>query len=80
MPPYIVIDLYQKRWCIEREGRWGFPSMSNHAVEDAFNTVKRHRKPKKKLIIAPFPDKQQDSNQFFFQSPLKTSLTNGLRA
>ena len=41
LPPYVVIDLYQKRWRIEREGRWGFPSLSNHAVEDAFNTVKR---------------------------------------
>jgi hypothetical protein len=41
LPPYVVADLYRKRWRIERERRWGFPSMSNHAVEDAFNTVKR---------------------------------------
>ena len=41
LPPYVVADLYRKRWRIEREGRWGFPSLSNHAVEDAFNTVKR---------------------------------------
>ena len=47
LPPYVVADLYRQRWRIEREGRWGFPhsrtspSLSNHAVEDAFNTVKR---------------------------------------
>lgn len=185
LPPYVVIDLYQKRWRIEREGRWGFPSLSNHAVEDAFNTVKRllglsylwtgsingiklqiwatcgatprrfpplgnahrwlfyailvdlgdaiadeialpvdrislemiyrglyyfhgascrgeasdpvkyfarpdiqkclaivkrQRKPKQKLILAPFPDKQRGSDQFFFQSSSKSPLTSCLQA
>ena len=41
LPPYVVADLYRRRWRIEREGRWGFPSLSNHAVEEAFNLVKR---------------------------------------
>ncbi len=31
--------------------------------------VKRQGKPNKKLIVAPFPEKQRGSNQFFFQSP-----------
>jgi len=155
---------YGFRAWIEREGRWGFPSLSNHAVEDAFNTVKRllglsylwtgsingiklqiwatwlfyavlvdlgdaiadeislpvdrislemiyrglyyfhgastrgeasdpvkyfadhdnqkclgivkrQRKPKQKLIVAPFPDKQRGSDQFFFQSSSKLALT-----
>ncbi len=42
--------------------------------------VKRQRKPNKKLIIAPFPEKQRGSNQFFFQSPPKSSLTTCLQA
>lgn len=42
--------------------------------------VKRRRKPNKKLIIAPFPEKQRGSNQFFFQSPPKMPLTTCLQA
>lgn len=49
-------------------------------IQKCLGIVKRQRKPKKKLIIAPFPDKQRDFDHFFFQSPLKTSLTNGLQA
>ena len=40
--------------------------------------VKRQRKPNVKLIVAPFPEKQRGSDQFFFhassQSPLTTTL------
>ncbi len=32
---YIYQD-YRKRFGIEREGRWGFPSLSNHAVETSY--------------------------------------------
>ncbi len=32
---YIYQD-YRKRFGIEREGRWGFPSLSNHAVEASY--------------------------------------------
>ena len=32
--------------------------------------VKRKRKPNKKLIIAPFPDRQRGQENFFFQNPL----------
>ena len=53
---------------------------SNTDIHKCLGIVKRQRKPKKRLIIAPFPDKQRDSDQFFFQSPLKASLINGLRA
>ena len=42
--------------------------------------VKRQRKPKQKLIVAPFPEKQRGSNQFFFQYPPKTPLTTCLQA
>ncbi len=51
---------------------------SNPDIHKCLGLVKRQRKPKKKLIIAPFPDKQRDYDQFFCQFPLKTSLTNGL--
>jgi hypothetical protein len=37
--------------------------------------VKRQRKPNKKLIIAPFPEKQRGSDQFFFQYSSKSPLT-----
>lgn len=40
--------------------------------------VKRKRKPNIRLIVAPFPDRQRSSKQFFFQAssqnPLKTSV------
>ena len=42
--------------------------------------VKRQRKPNKKLIVAPFPDKQRGSDQFFFQSSSKSTLTSCLQA
>ncbi len=32
--------------------------------------IKRQRKPKMKLIIAPFPDKGKNQNNFFFENPL----------
>lgn len=53
---------------------------SHPDIQQCLGIVKRQRKPKKKLIIAPFPDKQRNYDQFFFQSPLKTYLTNGLHA
>lgn len=48
-------------------------------VQKCLGIVKRQRKPKTKLIIAPFPDKQRGSDHFFFQFPLKPSLTNDLQ-
>ncbi|MGK7952050.1 MAG: IS4 family transposase [Xenococcaceae cyanobacterium] len=42
--------------------------------------VKRQRKPNKKLIIAPFPDKQRGSDHFFFQSSSKSPLTSCFQA
>lgn len=41
--------------------------------------VKRQRKPNVKLIVAPFPDKQRGSDQFFFQASSKSSLTTALQ-
>ena len=41
--------------------------------------VKRQRKPNVKLIVAPFPDKQRGSDQFFFQASSKTPLTTALQ-
>ena len=35
-----VISDYGQRWGIEREGRWGNPSLSNHAVETLFGMFK----------------------------------------
>lgn len=41
--------------------------------------VKRQRKPNVKLIVAPFPDKQRGSDQFFFQTSSRISLTTALQ-
>jgi Transposase DDE domain len=37
--------------------------------------VKRHRKPNMKLIVAPFPEKQRGTKDFFFQPPSQFPLT-----
>lgn len=42
--------------------------------------VKRPRKPNRKLIVAPFPEKQRETSQFFFQSPPKSPLTTCFQA
>ena len=51
LPPYVVADLYRRRW----------------RIEEAFNTVpenqdlgiiKQQRKPNVKLIVSPFPDRE----------------------
>ena len=153
LPPYVVIDLYQKRWRIEDafntvkrllglsylwtgsingiklqiwatwlfyavlvdlgdavadelslpvdrislemiyRGLYYFHSASSRGeahdpvkyfaepdIQKCLGIVKRQRKPNQKLIIAPFPDKQRGSDQFFFQSPSKPSLTASLQA
>ena len=36
--------------------------------------VKRRRKLNIKLIVAPFPERQKQSDSFFFQPPLTTAL------
>lgn len=153
LPPYVIIDLYQKRWRIEDafnvvkrllglsylwtgsingiklqiwatwlfyavlvdlgdavadelslpfdrislemiyRGLYYFHSASKRGeahdpvkyfahpdLRKCLGIVKRQRKPKQKLIVAPFPEKQQGSNQFFFQSPPKPPLTTCLQA
>jgi predicted transposase YbfD/YdcC len=35
-----LADGIRGHWLIEREGRWGFPSLSNHAVENSLHWVK----------------------------------------
>ena len=40
-PEQAEICWYGMRSWIEREGRWGFPSLSNHAVECLFKDMKR---------------------------------------
>jgi len=42
--------------------------------------VKQQRKPNVKLIIAPFPEKQRGSDQFFFQASSKIPLTTAIQA
>ncbi len=44
-------------------------------IQKCLGIVKRQRKPKQKLIVALFPDKQRVSDQFFFQSSSKSALT-----
>jgi hypothetical protein len=41
--------------------------------------VKRQRKPTVKLIVAPFPEQQQDTPGFFFQASSKIPLTTALQ-
>ena len=41
--------------------------------------VKRQRKPNVKLIVAPFPDQQRGSDQFFFQASSQIPLTTALQ-
>lgn len=41
--------------------------------------IKRQRKPTVKLIVAPFPEKQRGSNQFFFQASSQSPLTTTLQ-
>ena len=53
---------------------------SNPDIQKCLGILKRQRKPNKKLIIAPFPDKQRGNDQFFFQSPPQPSLTASLQA
>jgi len=152
LPPYVVIDLYQKRWRIEDafntvkrllglsyiwtgsingiklqiwatwlfyavlvdlgdavadeialpldrislemiyRGLYYFHSASSRGEasdpvkyfaqpdhQKCLGIVKRQRKPNKKLIIAPFPDKQRGDHQFFFQSSSKSTLTSCLQ-
>ena len=49
-------------------------------LQKCLGIVKRQRKPKQKLIVAPFPDKQRGYDQFFFQSSSKSPLTSCLQA
>ncbi|MGL5836490.1 MAG: IS4 family transposase [Waterburya sp.] len=49
-------------------------------IQQCLGIVKRQRKPKPKLIVAPYPAKQRGSNQFFFQSSPKSLLTTSLQA
>ena len=53
---------------------------ANPDIQKCLGIVKRKRKPKSKLIVAPFPDKQRGSDQFFFQFPPKSPLTTSLQA
>jgi hypothetical protein len=41
--------------------------------------VKRQRKPNIKLIIAPFPDRQRNTDQFFFKAATEIPLTTAMQ-
>jgi hypothetical protein len=41
--------------------------------------VKRQRKPNIKLIVAPFPDRQRGSDQFFFKADTEIPLTTAMQ-
>jgi hypothetical protein len=47
---------------------------ANPDNQKCLGIVKRQRKPNKKLIVAPFPEKQRCSDHFFFQSLPKSLL------
>jgi Transposase DDE domain len=46
-------------------------------LQKCLGIVKRQREPNRKLIVAPFPEKQRGDDQFFFQNPSKLLLTTG---
>jgi hypothetical protein len=52
-----------------------FPAPENRDL----GVVKRQRKPNIKLIVAPFPDQQRGSDQFFFQASSQIPLTTVLQ-
>ena len=41
--------------------------------------VKRQRKPNVKLIVAPFPDRQRNTDQFFFKASTEIPLTTAMQ-
>ncbi len=53
---------------------------ANPEIQKCLGIVKRQRKPNQRLIVAPFPEKQRGSDQFFFQFPPKPPLTTCLQA
>ena len=53
---------------------------ANSENQKILGIVKRERKPKQKLIIAPFPEKQRSSDQFLNQFTSKRPLTTYLPA
>jgi hypothetical protein len=53
---------------------------ANPDNQKCLGIVKRQRKPNKKLIVAPFPEKQRGNDEFFFQFPPKSPLTTCLLA
>ena len=82
LPPYVVADLYRKRWRIEEAFNlvkrllglsylWVakdpvkyFASSDNKDL----GIVKQKRKKNTELIIAPFPEKQRNTPEFFFST------------
>jgi hypothetical protein len=53
---------------------------TNPDNQKCLGIVKRQRKLNKKLIVAPFPEKQRGSKEFFFQFPPQPPLTTCLQA
>ena len=41
--------------------------------------VKRQRKPNVKLIVAPFPERQRNTDQFFFKAATEIPLTTAMQ-
>lgn len=48
--------------------------------QQCLGIVKRRRKPHQRLIIAPFPERQRGSDQFFFDASSRNPLTTCLQA
>ena len=53
-----------------------FPARENQDLR----IVKRKRKPNIKLIVAPFPEQQRGTPEFFFQGSPQTPLTTAMQA
>ncbi len=49
-------------------------------IQKCLGIVKRQRKPKQRLIVAPFPARQRGEDQFFFKSSPKIPLTTSLQS
>ena len=61
---YHFIVAYNKGEAIEPVKYFSAPGNRDLGI------VKQRRKPRMKLIIAPFPDRQKNQENFFFENPL----------
>jgi Transposase DDE domain len=83
LPPYVVADLSARRWRIEEafntvKRLLGLSYLWTGAINQDLGVVKTVRKPNRKLIIAPFPERTSRNDGFFFDSSAQPRLTTAI--